>query len=168
MDRPIEALGLVRYRVEDPLPRAYTVGRVEVEPDSIAILNRFLAGGEDPRRIAYVSEGPGLSGPAVPRNDSVRWEPGSNHSVALAVDARAPAMLVLTDAWYPGWTVIVDGERAPLRRVNWQFRGVVLDPGPHRVQFDYAPRGIRLAAVASALGILALGFALVRGGRRRD
>jgi hypothetical protein len=158
--------GLYRFRVVDELPRAYLVGHVVVEPDSLAVLNRFIAGGEDPHRIAYVSEAPGLDGPEVRVNGSVRWLPGNNHSVRLDVDAPIRSLLVLTDTWYPGWTVTVDGEKAPLRRVNWHFKGVVLEPGERHVRFDYRPRGIVPAAIVSAFGLALLVGVVVVGGRR--
>ena len=159
-------LGLHPYRVVDPLPRAYLVQRAVVEPDSLAILNRFVAGGEDPRRIAYVAGGPALDGPAEPVDGSVRWVESGDRAVELDVDTPVPALLVLTDSHYPGWTVEVDGQRAALRRVNWFFQGVRLEPGRHRVRFAYRPRWIVPAGVASLVGLLAVGLAIVRGGRR--
>jgi hypothetical protein len=165
-DVPIEVLGLIRYRLADPLPRAYLVQRVEVEPDSVAILNRFIAGGEDPHRVAFVSEGRPLRGDPGPEASHIRWLRGNNHSVRLEVDARARSLLVLTDTWYPGWTVTVDGERAPLERVNWHFKGVYLDPGSHLVRFEYRPRAIVPGAVVSTIGLLVLAAAVIAGGRR--
>jgi hypothetical protein len=159
--------GLYLFRVVDELPRAYLVGRAEVEPDSVAILNRFIAGGEDPHRVAFVSAGPGLDGPPERVEGSVRWLPGTNHSIRLAVEAPARALLVLTDTWYPGWTVSVDGEPAPLERVNWSFKGVYLEPGAHQVRFDYRPRGLVPAAVVSAIGVLALLAGVAFAGTRR-
>ena len=165
-DAPIEELGLIRYRLADPLPRAYLVDRVEVESDSVAILNRFIAGAEDPHRIAYVSEGPPLRGAGTERAGAIRWLEGSNHSVRLAVEAPARSLLVLTDTWYPGWTATVDGRPAPIARVNWRFRGVYLEPGEHRVRFDYRPNRIVLGAALSVLGLLALSGMVIAGGRR--
>jgi hypothetical protein len=165
-DAPIQALGLFRYRISDPLPRAYLVGRVEVEPDSIAVLNRFMAGGEDPHAVAFVSEGPGLDGGPDRVGGSVRWLEGSNHSVRLEVDAPARSLLVLTDTWYPGWKASVDGRPAAIRRVNWHFKGVYLEPGAHRVRFDYRPRGLVPAAIVSALALAGLIGVVIVGGRR--
>ena len=165
-DAPIEELGLVRYRLADPLPRAYLVDRVEVDPDSVAVLNRFVAGGEDPHRIAYVAEGRPLRGPGTAGAGRIRWLEGNNHSVRLEVDAPAPALLVLTDSWYPGWTATVDGRSTPIARVNWRFRGVYLEPGAHLVRFDYRPRGIVAGAAVSAVGLLALVGLVIAGGRR--
>jgi hypothetical protein len=158
--------GLRRYRIVDPLPRAYLVDRVLVEPDSLAVVNAFLARGADPHRLAFVPEAPGLDGPGTRIEGAVRWQPGTNHSVSLRVRAPGRALLVLTDAWYPGWKASVDGAPAPLRRVNWHFMGVEVGPGEHDVRFDYRPRGIGAAAVVSALSLLALAGVLARGGRR--
>jgi hypothetical protein len=165
-DGAVEELGLFRYRLADPLPRAYLVDRVEVEPDSIEVTNRLIAGGEDPHRVAFVSEGHPLPGPGTPNVGRVRWLEGSNHSVRLDVDAPVRSLLVLTDSWYPGWTASVDGRSVPVARVNWRFRGVYLEPGTHRVRFDYRPRGIVPAAAVSAIGLLALVGLVIRGGRR--
>lgn len=166
LDAPIEALGLFRYRIVDPLPRAYLVDRVEVEPDSIAILNRFLGGVEDPRRVAFVTDGRPLRGDGGAAAGTIRWSEGRNHTVRLAVDAPSRSLLVLTDTWYPGWTVTVDGAEAPIERVNWHFKGVYLEPGSHDVRFEYRPRGIAAGAVVSAIGLLVLVAAVVAGGRR--
>lgn len=158
--------GLRRYRIVDPLPRAYLVDRAIVEPDSLAVVNAFVARGEDPRLHAFVPEAPGLDGPGRRIDGAIRWLPGTNHSVSLRVRAPDPSLLVLTDAWYPGWKAWVDGVPAPLRRVNWHFMGVELGRGEHDVRFDYRPRGIGKAAVVSALSLLALAGVLARGGRR--
>ena len=165
-DARIEELGLVRYRLADPLPRAYLVDRVETEPDSVAILNHFIAGGEDPHEIAYVPEGQPLLGTGARMEGRIRWLQGSNHSVRLDVDAPARSLLVLTDTWYPGWTATVDGRPVSIERVNWRFRGVYLEPGAHRVRFDYRPRGIIAGAALSSIGLLALVGLVIAGGRR--
>jgi hypothetical protein len=165
-DAPIEELGLVRYRLADPLPRAYLVDRVEVEPDSVAALNRFVAGGEDPHAIAYVSEGRPLRGVGTVAAGRIRWLDGNNHSVRLSVVTPTHSLLVLTDTWYPGWKAAVDGRRVPVARVNWRFRGVYLEPGAHLVRFDYRPRRVVAGAAVSAIGLLALLGLLIAGGRR--
>lgn len=157
---------LRQYRITDPLPRAYMVDRVEVLPDTVEALNRFIVEGEDPHRVAYVHEGLPLAGTGARINSGVRWLEGSNHSVRLRVTAPDTVMLVLTDTWYPGWQATVDGAPVPIERVNWHFRGVRLEPGPHEVRFDYRPRGIVAGAIASALGLLLLAVAVVAGGRR--
>jgi uncharacterized membrane protein YfhO len=62
--------------------------------------------------------------------------------------------------------VSVDGRPAPIRRVNWHFKGVYVEPGAHRVRFDFRPRGLFPAAIVSALALAGLIGVVIVGGRR--
>jgi uncharacterized membrane protein YfhO len=64
--------------------------------------------------------------------------------------------LVLTDGYYPGWTVTVDGAAKKLLRANYFFRAVELPAGSHAVEFVYAPASFKLGALISALTALLL------------
>ena len=81
----------------------------------------------------------------------------------VAARVTAPALLVLSDSFFPGWEALVDGTRAPIVCADYAFRGVALAAGEHRVEFRYRPRSFR-AGVALAAGglVLALGAALRR------
>ena len=74
-------------------------------------------------------------------------------------------LLVLADAWSPGWTATVDGAPAPVLRVGGLFRGVLLRKAANEVIFRYRPRGwtwgLRLGAVG-LLALLALGLGALR------
>ncbi len=48
-------------------------------------------------------------------------------------------LLVLSDAFYPGWTATVNGQVAPIYRTNVMFRGVPVPQGESTVIFDYHP-----------------------------
>ena len=73
----------------------------------------------------------------------------------------------MTDLHYPGWRATVDGEDAPIHRVDYLLRGVTLPPGRHRVEFSYEPATWRIGWIVSALALLALIAALAVGLRRR-
>jgi len=88
----------------------------------------------------------------------------------VEVEPARAGLLVLTDAWYPGWKASVDGEERPIHRVDQAFRGVVVRPGDRRVVFEYHPASFRIGVLASLAGLLALGvgsLALARTGRNR-
>jgi uncharacterized membrane protein YfhO len=55
------------------------------------------------------------------------------------VDSLQPGILVLHEAYYPGWFVEVDGQPARLLRANVLFRGVEVNEGRHNVVFHFAP-----------------------------
>ena len=87
--------------------------------------------------------------------------------VTVQVRAPGPRLLVLTDSFYPGWEARVDGVPAPVWPVNLLFRGVVLPPGQHRVEFRFRPVSWQRGVALSGLGlVLWLGLLAWAGPRR--
>jgi len=78
--------------------------------------------------------------------------------VTVKAEASRPSILLLNDANYPGWRVSVDGKRSQLLEANFLFRGVLLAPGTHLVEFQYAPASYRYGWAISLAAIAA--FAL--------
>jgi uncharacterized membrane protein YfhO len=103
-------------------------------------------------------------GPPAGRARIVSYEP--ERAVVRARAARR-SLVVLTDSWFPGWQATVDGERAPIRRVDHVLRGVVVGPGEHTVEFRYAPASWRAGWIVSLLALLAIALAVGIGVRRR-
>lgn len=76
--------------------------------------------------------------------------------ITFKVDKTRPAVLVLADAWYPGWRATVDGNPAEVVRVDGLFRGVELGEGEHEVVLEYVPNSLRWGLGISALSGLIL------------
>jgi uncharacterized membrane protein YfhO len=87
--------------------------------------------------------------------------------VVVRATADQPGLLVLADAFHPGWRAIVDGRPEPVLRVNHVLRGVALAPGAHDVEFEFAPSTLHTGVQLSVAGLalLALAFAFGRPGR---
>ena len=60
--------------------------------------------------------------------------------VEIAVDATAPALVVLTDTWDAGWHAQVNGQSAPIYPTDHLFRGVPVPAGKSLVLMTYCPR----------------------------
>jgi len=90
----------------------------------------------------------------------------------VEVERAAPGVLVVADAFAPGWTATVDGAPRPLRQANYIVRGIVLRPGDRRVELRYhAPGfgpGLALAAGAWGAVLLALAVRRRRGPARSE
>jgi hypothetical protein len=72
----------------------------------------------------------------------------------LAVQTARPAVLVVANAWYPGWTARVNGHAAALFPAYYTFQGLCLPAGTHQISITYAPRSFYLGLVISALALL--------------
>lgn len=155
----------VVYENPRVVPRAYLAYDARVAPDeetALTMMQRLLF---DPHQFVVLESAGGDAPVALPSRipiaaaDIVAYEPTR---VEIWARARAPAYLVLTDTWYPGWTAEVDGRPAEIVRANYMFRAVALEPGEHRVTFVYGPASFRRGALLSILSALALLVLLVR------
>ncbi len=149
------------------LPRAYLVPRHEVVRDPDTALARVRQGDFDPRTLVLVDrEIEWRSDGAAPAAEAIAWQELSPERARLRVQSPRPAVLVLADLHWPGWRVTVDGEKRPVLRADYLFRGVALEPGDHVVEFSYAPASLRVGAALSLVTLGALiGFVVHR--RRR-
>jgi hypothetical protein len=174
---PEIALGAGRvFQRPSALPRAYAVRRAVAVPDVAAARAALIAGGFDPHRDAIVvvgaDETAGLADLGGADDASGAGDvaeivrPGATEVVVEAT-CHARCLLVLTDLHYPGWRASVDGRPAAVHNVNALFRGVILEPGPHRIVHTYAPASLRIGAwLFAAAAVVALAaLAADRGGR---
>lgn len=70
----------------------------------------------------------------------------------IAIDAQGPGLLVLSENYYPGWRVYVDGEKGDIMSIDGLFRGVSLAEGKHTVEFVYRPSSVYIGLACFVLG----------------
>ncbi len=160
-------VGQVRiYDNPGVLPRAFLVGSYRIasgEAQSLALLSDPSF---QPSREAILFAGPGI----VP-HDSIAGAAhivayGTNE-VAVETHASAPALLVLSDTWYPGWEADVDGSASPVLRADHTMRAVVVPEGTHTVRFHFRPGSVFIGFFLSVAGFIALGLMMAFPGRKR-
>jgi hypothetical protein len=74
----------------------------------------------------------------------------------ISLTAEGPGLLVLSEITYPGWKAWVDGKPAQMEVVAGLLRGVILEPGLHRVVFGFQPMSVYISLVLVGLGVLLL------------
>ncbi len=149
----------------DALPRGFVADREERHPTRAALLAALgSARLETLRRTAFVEGGgPAVAGEAAGGDPPARAGTATAtldtpDRLSFAVEAARPAVLVLTDAFVPGWKAWVNGAAAPIFAVDVAFRGVAVPEGPSEVSFRYVPESTRagFAAAIAALAVLVL------------
>ena len=146
------------------LPRAYVVHRATVLADDTAEARAMLH--LDPRADVILDAAPSPPPSGTGGFEAARVTALERKRVVVEADAPTAGVLVLSDAWYPGWRVTVDGKPAPLLRADYALRGVALAAGRHRVEFTFRSRPAELGLALSAVGVLGL-FAFAAIGRKR-
>jgi len=75
----------------------------------------------------------------------------------IEIFAKGPGRLVLSEVQYPGWKVVVDGNRQPIELAYGLLRSVNLPEGDHVVEFYFRPLtvyvGIGMAMIGWILAI---------------
>lgn len=87
--------------------------------------------------------------------------------VRIDAEAAGPALLVVQDAYWPGWLAEVDGRPAELLAADVLVRAVPFPPGRHRVELTYDPPAVRLGLAISALGAALVAVLAVAAARAR-
>lgn len=77
-----------------------------------------------------------------------------SNSVHIQCNMASDGILVLSDLYYPGWNVYVNGQREEMLRVNDVLRGVYVETGKNEVRFVYQPLGLRAGICVSMISVL--------------
>jgi hypothetical protein len=151
------------------LPRARLVHRLEETTGAEDTLALLFSPGRDAEAVAVVEAGrrPPVAEAPAGASEHISIVEDLPERLTLDVGAAAPALLVLTDTFYPGWQATVDGEPVAIVRADHAFRGVPVNTGRHRVVFLYAPASLRRGAAVSLVAALGVILCLAWPGARR-
>ena len=149
------------------LPRTFVVNRQETVHGEAAALDAVTAPSFDGHGLAVTEHA--IAG--IPQAASAAPAPGATASLRsygaqrVVIDATTPdtGLLVLTDDFYPGWKVTVDGHSEPIEHVDYVLRGVRLAPGHHTVEFRYQPLSWRIGWIISLISLVAITAAAAVG-----
>ena len=125
----------------------------------------------DPRRAAWVEtdDRRGLAGfapggPADPGESVVVTNP-SPQRVELRASLTRPGLVILSDVFYPGWRLTIDGKETPVLRSNRMMRGAPVGAGLHFLVYTYEPMALKIGGVISVVGLM--GLLILSGWARR-
>ncbi|MFL6211180.1 MAG: YfhO family protein [Pyrinomonadaceae bacterium] len=110
-----------------------------------------------PDRVALVEEPTPFAAQVTDPSSSARVRLLTDDVMEIATNANAPAFLVTSDIYYPGWRATIDGQFAHIYQTDYALRGVALPPGAHVVRFEFRPRSFHYGIGVSALSLLLLG-----------
>ena len=112
----------------------------------------------NPAGTVILEEAPGIALPVTPPLTGSKAEVvlHKHNRVKINVEMPENGLLFLSDVFYPGWKVYVDGNPARIYRANYLFRAVEVKKGHHTVEFYYEPLSFRLGAVVSLLFVVGI------------
>lgn len=143
-------------------PRAWLVGEAESVGDEEALRKIRGDGGREfnPRRTALLevpaAELPQLPGGELSSDSSARIVSYEPSRVRIETSATTPAVLVLSEIFYPGWEATVDGRPTRILLADYLLRAVSLPAGQHTVEMRYRAPAARNGAMISGLTLCLL------------
>lgn len=129
------------YENMDVMARAFMVYDALLFPDTWDGTERALSAMRDaqfdPRMTITINHDgdiPVLDGAGDGQVNITAYHPTE---IVMTVQTNKAGFVVLTDAYYPNWSAIIDGVDAPIYRADVMFRAVWVDVGMHEVTMRY-------------------------------
>jgi len=95
----------------------------------------------------------------------------STDHLTIDADLRTPALLLITDAFAPGWRVESHADSAQeqyeIMPADWAFRAIPLSAGHHRFRLEYAPASFTYGAILSVLALCVWTVLVIHSTRQR-
>jgi hypothetical protein len=143
------------YRLPDEPRLAWVVHEVWTAQTQDGLYALLATPGFDARQVAVVVGEPPSVGLAAEDVAPVSVVERTPTRVRLQADLSSPGLLVLSQAMYPGWQAVVDGELTDVMEADGLLPAVLLPTGPSEVTFRYRPASFWIGAGISAMALLA-------------
>jgi hypothetical protein len=121
----------------------------------------------DPKVLAWVDTATGgqlanaLSGTDPTADETVKITAYEPQRVELDATLQRPGVVVLSDIFYPGWHLTIDGVEATIYQVNLMMRGALVLAGKHHLVYTYRPDSFYKGRWVSVAGLAVLGLLAV-------
>jgi hypothetical protein len=145
--------GVLLYENTTALPRGFVVPEFATAtfPDDARIIEEP---GFDLHRHATL-EAPAPAA-AMGGTGTARFTSYSPNHLDVTASTNGPALLVLSEAWYPGWEAHLDGKPVPIYIADAAFRGIIVPAGTHQLRMDFRPRILLYSAAISLVFLVGL------------
>ncbi len=132
------------YENKQFFPRAFLVNNYQVAKDQQEVIELMMSEEIDLSQTAILEEKPALTieqcNNLTMGDQSVEITSYTPNQIKLQVNSPCPALLILSDAFYPGWSARVNGQEAAIYRANYHYRAIVVpasSAGQTQVEFSY-------------------------------
>lgn len=128
------------YKNNTAMPRASLFYNYDVIKNDKQIIKTFYNPSFDFRNKLILEESPLLKpeDSNVPKGSAeiLSYTP---NMVEVKVQTKSPALLFLSDNYYPGWKAYINGKETKIFRADYTFRAIVVPEGESAVLFKFKP-----------------------------
>src|SRR3990167_1263359 len=147
------------YQNKTVMPRVFTVSNYKVAQTSKDQIRQITSPKFD-YKTTVILEKDLESRSFLQASSEAQITKYEDQNVEIEAKMTEDSILVLADAFYPGWKAYVDGKESEILAANINQRAVVLERGEHIVKFTFQPKSFKIGAAISLLTgiILVVGF----------
>ena len=120
------------YENKNVLPRVFFVTQTISADNNKDTAREMFKNKDSLKEIAVVND----------KNFNFEWSSGNavikeyrENRVIIQTQNKGKGFLLLTDSFYPTWHAKIDSKEAKIERTDLNFRGLVVPPGVHNVEF---------------------------------
>lgn len=162
------------HRLNSVGARVWLVDQTEIATDD-AILQKLANANFDYRRLALLEPG----------NEAYNLQPATGESannsqfairssqflapghLVYQISTPAPALLILSEPYFPGWQATVNGQPAPILRADYILRAVPVPAGDSAVELNFHPASFTVGAIISGAALVGIVLVLLLSFYRR-
>jgi hypothetical protein len=166
--KPYRTIVAHLYENKTVLPRVFLASHYQVVKNGKERIDLLRRKGFNPAQTVLLEETPEPPRPgqgSLPDHDDVRISNYHLNQMDIKASCTGPRILFLSETYYPGWKVRVDGEEGKIYRANHAFRAIALGPGHHTIRLYYDPFSVKLGlsiTIATLIGMLGFYFLIRR------
>ena len=147
----------------DALGNAWFVKGIEYKKGPRAVMDHLSF--FNPKDTAVMDEQDkieDLAGLQVDSNASIKLVENKNDEITYKAKTNAKQLAVFSEIYYKdGWKATIDDKEAPIVKVNYVLRGLVVPAGDHTIKFEFKPASITSARQIAGIASILLWLSLV-------
>ncbi len=143
----------------DAFPRAYLVHDYVLVPNDTAQNYLFKNSNFDLKHsVILESSQVELNNllPTMYNTDKIEIIEFNENKIRINSFSESDSILILTDAYYPGWQVLIDEKPSEILRANGLVRAIILEEGSHIIEFNYVPESFWNGVIISIITTISL------------
>ncbi len=142
--------------------RVWFVPQALYEPTDEIALDEVMSPEFDPSTTVILDEPFPSEYVGSSEGEVLVFDESISGDISMDVFVEKGSWLLLSDTWFPGWRVSIDGASTKLFRGDYVFRAVWVPAGSHVVEFLYQPPSFWLGALISIIAWIGLIVTVVR------
>lgn len=145
------------YKNNNVFPRFFLANKVQNYTTSEQFGKKFFSNNFNPKTTVLLENKYFyLKGMNMATEMSISLKSYKSQAADFITKTNGPALLFLSDTYYPGWKAYIDKKETNIFKADYAFRAVLVPAGVHKVLFTFQSESFRLGLMISLISIVGM------------